>query len=69
MLARQIPYRPGHAGYVSEFTDFMEDVLQRHPEYIDNQHRGWSIYWDRNVDLDELKKAEKDKVPVKPYRY
>jgi hypothetical protein len=69
MLARKNQYRPGHEGYVSEFTGFIDKLLQRHPEYIEDQHRGWSIFWDKDVDLGELKIAEKDKVPVKPYRY
>jgi Protein of unknown function (DUF3460) len=69
LTAIHIQYRPGHEGYVSEFTAFMDNLLQQHPEYIDDQHRGWSIFWDHEVNFDELKRAEKDMVPIKPYHY
>ena len=69
MSAKQQGYRVGRTGYVSEFTLFMDKFLEEHPEVVENQHNGWHIFWDRNVDLGELKKAGEDSVPTKNYYY
>ena len=69
MPTKQLKYRIGHGGYVSEFTQFMDTFLQEHPDVIENERRGWYIFWDRHVDLGELKKAKEDSVPTKPYYY
>jgi hypothetical protein len=61
-------YRPLHGGYVSEFEQFLSTYLQRHPEVERDQRRGWDIWWDHRVDLDELDRQRKDTVPVKTYR-
>ena len=69
MPAKQQKYRVGHGGYVSEFTQFMDTFLKEHPAVVENERRGWYIFWDRRVDLEELKKANQDSVPTKPYYY
>jgi len=69
MFAKRKDYRVGHDGYVSEITQFLDKFLEEHPEVIDDQSRGWHIFWDRDVDLGELKKADQDSVPTKPYYY
>ncbi|SFH85570.1 Protein of unknown function [Collimonas sp. OK307] len=69
MFAKQKGYKAGHEGYVSEITQFLDKFLEEHPEVIDEQSRGWHIFWDRDVDLGELKKADEDSVPAKPYYY
>ena len=53
--------------YVSEFTVFMNGYLQAHPEVVEDQRRGWSIYWNHEVDFEELKEAEEDHVPDDGY--
>lgn len=52
-----------HSQYVSEFTQFIDAFLKEHPEVVEDQHRGWNIFWDHDVDLDELKRMEADAVP------
>lgn len=38
-----------------EFMDFMDAFLKRHPEVVEDQKRGWDIYWNpRKVDEEEL---------------
>lgn len=69
MFAKQKDYRVGRDGYVSEITQFLDEFLDEHPEVVDEQKRGWHIFWDRNVDQVELKKASEDSVPTKPYYY
>jgi len=56
-------------GYVSEFTQFMNQYLAKHPEVVEDQKRGWGIFWDRKVDRAAIKKAEEDSVPDDSYGF
>jgi hypothetical protein len=69
MLKDHPRYRPGHSGYVSEFTQFIDQFIEQHPEVSENRRRGWYIFWDKRVDLDELERAKKDNVRQNPYYY
>jgi hypothetical protein len=69
MFTKPKTYKAGHDGYVSEITQFLDKFLEEHPEVIDEQSKGWHIFWDRDVNLDEQKRADKDSVPSKPYYY
>lgn len=69
MTNKLAPYRPWHGGYVSEFGQFIDQYLRQHPAVARDQKRGWYIWWDHNVDLDELHKQHADEVKVKPYSY
>jgi hypothetical protein len=62
-------YRVGHGGYVSEYSKFIDSYLHQHPEVLADQLDGWYIWWDHQVDLKELEKAQKDSVPLPPYYY
>lgn len=62
-------YRPFAGGYVSEADQFLGQFLREHPEVEEDRQRGWYIWWDHRVDLDELDKQRADAVPVKPYHY
>lgn len=62
-------YRPFGGGYVSEFEQFMGRFIAAHPEVAQDRRRGWDIWWDHRVDLDELEKQRADQVPDKPYHY
>ncbi len=66
---RNMRYGPGRAEYRSEFTGFMDAYLRAHPEVVDDQRHGWYIWWDRDVDLREAKKAKQDTVALPPYYY
>ena len=56
-------------GYVSEFTVFMNRYLQEHPEVVEDQQRGWNIYWNHAVDFKELKDVEEDREPDDSYGF
>ncbi len=62
-------YRPYHAGYVSEFEQFMDRYRARHPNVAEDQQTGWYLLWDHRLDLDELDKQREASVPVKGYQY
>lgn len=56
--------------YVSEYTQFMRDWLEQHPEELDVQKNGRALWWDRGPrDLDEQQRQAAAKVPQKPYYY
>lgn len=55
--------------YVSEFEQYMNAFLKRHPDVVEDQERGWYIWWDHRLDLDEVQKERASEVPQKPYPY
>jgi len=55
--------------YVSEFEQFFGKMLNEHPEYVDDQRRGWHIWWDHRVNLEDERLARTDSVPTPPYYY
>lgn len=59
------------SGYVSEFTLFMNQYLAEHPEVVEDQKRGWDMYWSRKIDIDQaaLEKAKEDCVPDNGYGF
>ncbi|WP_426101178.1 DUF3460 family protein [Massilia sp. TSP1-1-2] len=69
MPAKPEQYRPMAGGYVSEFEQFLNGFLAEHPEVREERQRGWYIWWDHRVDLDELDKQREDAVARKPYSY
>jgi len=69
MMKKHQAYRPFAGGYVSEFQQFMDGYLARHPEVEQDRKRAWYNWWDQRVDLDELDKQRADSVPDKPYHY
>ncbi|WP_205629835.1 DUF3460 family protein [Dechloromonas denitrificans] len=69
------PYgdKSGHGvmdrGFVSNHTRFIDHFLEEHPEVVKDQHKGWHIYWDKQVDQVAQKKAELDSVPDDGYGF
>lgn len=57
------------SGYVSEFSRFIDHYLQEHPEVVEDQRRGWNIFWNHHVDFVEQKLAEEDAVPDDSYGF
>lgn len=62
-------YRPFSGGYVSEMDQFLARLLRERPDIVEDRQRGWYIWWDHRVDLDELNRPHRDEIPVKPYQY
>jgi hypothetical protein len=56
--------------YESDYTKFMREWLQQHPEELAVQKAGRELWWDRgNRDLDEQARLAAAKVPQKSYYY
>ena len=62
-------YRPFSGGYVSEMDQFLSKLLSERPDIVEDRQRGWYIWWDHRVDLDELDKQHRNEIPAKPYQY
>lgn len=39
--------------YVSDYERFMAEFLEAHPEELAEQKKGWFIWWDKHINLDE----------------
>jgi hypothetical protein len=57
------------AGYESEHTRFMREWLAAHPQEVEEQQKGRSLWWDKPQDVEEQRRYAAAKVPVKPYYY
>ena len=55
--------------YVSEFTGFMNQYLDEHPEVVDDQRRGWEFFWKAKVDLTTPDITRKDRAPDDSYGF
>jgi hypothetical protein len=59
----------GNTMYQSDFTKFMSEFLDKHPE-VDQQRRELRLtLWDRKVSLDDQRRWKESRVPQKPYVY
>lgn len=55
--------------YQSDVTLFIDRLKAERPELEARQRAGRALLWDKNVDLDALGLARRDRVPQKPYVY
>lgn len=56
-------------GYVSEFTNFIDDFLKKHPEAVKEQLRGYNFQWYPEIDLQTLVHPDEDIVPDDHYGF
>lgn len=56
--------------YVSEHTQFINDVLAKKPEVVADQKKGRAIWWDKTPrDLANRSEMDEGLVPQSPYVY
>jgi len=56
--------------YVSEFTQFLDDLKKKDPTIDEKQRAGRAILWDKApIDLDAKRRAEESRVNQQPYVY
>jgi hypothetical protein len=64
-----MPFLPARH-YESEHTRFIRDLLEKKPQLEEERRRGRAIWWDKVPnDLDERRRMDEGKVPMKPYVY
>jgi hypothetical protein len=56
-------------GYESDATRMIRDLLREKPQIVDAQKAGRALWWDRRLDLDQLRRARESRVPQKGYVY
>ncbi|MFO1319148.1 MAG: DUF3460 family protein [Burkholderiales bacterium] len=55
--------------YESETTQFLRDLLKRHPEITETQKKARATWWDKPYDAEQRQAFEEARVPKKPYEY
>ncbi|HEX4858895.1 MAG TPA: DUF3460 family protein [Usitatibacteraceae bacterium] len=55
--------------YESEVTVLIRDLLEKNPELKELQRRNRATWWDRKLDLAELKRQAESEAPKAPYAY
>ena len=55
--------------YQSDVTQFLNDLKARKPELERKQRDGRAIFWDKQLDLDELERWKQSRVPQQAYVY
>jgi hypothetical protein len=56
-------------GYESDLTRFIRELKSKHPELEHKQREGRAIWWDRELDPEQLRRWQESKVPQQPYVY
>ena len=56
-------------GYESDATRMIRELLDLRPEIVDEQKTGRSLWWDRKLDLDRLRREQASRVAQKGYVY
>ena len=55
--------------YESDVTRMIRDLLEQKPHIVEEQRKGRSLWWDKKLDLDQIRRTEESKVPPSPYAY
>jgi hypothetical protein len=55
--------------YESDLTKFMRDLFRQKPHLAEAQQEARSIWWDKKVDFEELRRMRESRVPVRGYVY
>jgi hypothetical protein len=55
--------------YESEFTRFLRELKQQHPELERKQREARAIWWDKTLDADELRRGSESRVRQPGYVY
>ena len=55
--------------YESEITRFLRELKQKKPEIERTQREGRAIWWDKQLDAEQLERWQESKVPQQPYVY
>lgn len=55
--------------YESDITKFVRDLLDKNPELKELQKTNRSTWWDKKLNLEELKRQDEAAAPKLPYAY
>ena len=57
------------ADYESDLTRFIRELKGKQPDLEHRQREGRAIWWDKELDPEQLERWQESKVPQKPYVY
>ena len=57
------------ATYESDITKFLRELHEKRPSLDDEQRTGRAIFWDKQLDPDELARWKASRVPMTGYVY
>jgi len=57
------------AMYESDVTVFLRDLLEKNPQLTEEQRLNRATWWDRKLDLAEIKCQDESAAPKAPYAY
>ena len=57
------------SGYVSDHTKWINEQLEKNPEWVEDQKEGRALWWDKKQDVDTTARNAESKVPQKSYPY
>ena len=62
-------FRKRKAGYESEVTQLVRQLVADQPRILEEQKRGRSLWWDRKIDLESLRRWRESRVKMQGYVY
>ena len=57
------------ANYESDITRFVRDMMEKNPQLQELQKKNRATWWDKKLDLQEIKRQEESEAPKQPYAY
>jgi hypothetical protein len=57
------------AEYESDLTRFIRELKAKQPDLERGQREGRAIWWDKELDREQLERWQASKVPQQPYVY
>jgi hypothetical protein len=57
------------AQYESDVTQFIRDLLDKNPQMRVEQKENRATWWDKKLDLEQIKRNEQSEAPKQPYAY
>jgi len=57
------------ADYESDLTRFIRELKAKQPDLERKQREGRALWWDKELDPEQLKRWQESKVPQQPYVY
>ncbi|MFV5212860.1 hypothetical protein SDC9_207382 [bioreactor metagenome] len=57
------------SGYVSDHTRWMNEQLEKNPQWVADQKAGRALWWDKPQDVETTARNAESKVAQKPYPY
>jgi hypothetical protein len=55
--------------YESDHTKFMREMLEKNPEWVEDQRQGRAIWWDKELPKEEQEAFKAGKVAQRAYPY